>query len=280
MWNSSRFGSPFYTTEAIVLQYLFYLSRLPRSYSVVNLHKAMLLQTLPFFGNKWCKDSCNLIQRFMKGIFFENPPRPRYKMTWDVTNVLQYLSTLFPLEQLSLKLLTFKTVALIALATAPRAQTLVSLNLNHMIVNKDTVIFALPDILKTSKVGRSFSLQVEHFHRENLCALHTLLRYIKVTKSLRLSEKVFVSYVTYKPVTTSTIARWLRLVLHSSGIDTDMFKAHSYRGASASAAFSKGCSLKCILDTADWASDKKFKKFYWRQSVSDPQLSFGAAVFK
>ena len=41
----------------------------------------------------------------------------------------------------------------------------------------------------------------------------------------------------------------------------------------------KGCSLKTILDTADWSSDKNFKKFYCRHSLKGNQLSYVNAVF-
>lgn len=41
--------------------------------------------------------------------------------------MLKYLQNLMPLSTLSLNMLNLKTVALIVLATAPRAQTLVSL---------------------------------------------------------------------------------------------------------------------------------------------------------
>ena len=51
-----------------VLKYLSSLYQTGKSYSVLNSHKAMLLQTLPFFGNLWCK-YCQLISRFMKGVF-------------------------------------------------------------------------------------------------------------------------------------------------------------------------------------------------------------------
>ena len=42
---------------------------------------------------------------------------------------------------------------------------------------------------------------------------------------------------------------------------------YMYRSASALAAVNRGCSLKRILDTADWASEKNFRMFYYRQSV-------------
>ena len=262
-----------------MVNFLNYLFLMKKSYSVINSYKAMLLQTLPFFGNVWCKE-CPLISRFMKGVYFQRQPTPRYLFTWDVSCVLKYLSTLFPLNRLSMKLLTFKVVALIALATAPRAQTLISMDLDFMLVKENQVIFTFPNLLKTSRVGQSYSLKIEHYKDEKLCALHTLLYYIKKTDSIRLSRKVLVSYVTFKEVTSSTVARWLKNVLQLSGINTNTFKAHSYRGASVSAAFNRGCSLKTILDTADWSSEKNFSKFYCRQSLSKSQVSFVDAVFQ
>lgn len=254
--------------------------RCNKSYSVINSHKAMLLATLPFFGNEWCKkgESCVLIVRFMRGVFCNAPPKPRYRFTWDVTVVLRYLSSLFPLRKLTLKLLTLKTIALIALASAPRAQTLSSMRLDHMVVGDKCITFGFPNLLKTSRVGHTYTLKIVHFDNERLCAMHTLLHYIRVTKQLRQSEHVFISYVTHKVVSTSTLARWLKLVLYSSGIQVDEFKAHSFRSAAVSAAYKKGCSLKCILDTADWSSDKTFRRFYLRESV-DSDITFSNAVF-
>lgn len=279
MWNCIRFSDPFHTIEEVVVSYLYYLFKTGKSYSVINTHKAMLLQTLPFFDNTWCKD-CVLIARFMKSVFLQTPPKPRYIVTWDVSIVLKFLRSLMPLNSLSLKLLTFKTVALVALATAPRAQTLASMNLDNMLIEQQAVVFCFTNFLKVSKVGQSFCLKIEHFQDEALCAMHTLLHYIKVTEKLRLSRNVFVSYVTYKVVCTSTLARWLKTVLELSGIDSSRFKAHSFRGASVSAAYSKGCSLKAILSTADWSSDKNFRKFYFRHSLRKDNVSFTNAVFQ
>ena len=103
----------------------------------------MLLQTLPFLGNSWCSNAA-LINRFMKGIHNAIPPKPRYIFTWDVSLVLNYLKGLFPLEDLTLKQLTLKTTALIALAVAPRAQTLQSMCLDYMFVHDNHVLFHFP----------------------------------------------------------------------------------------------------------------------------------------
>jgi hypothetical protein len=107
--------------------------------------------------------------------------------------------------------------------------------------------------------------------------MHTLLYYIKATKVLRKSRQLLISYVTFEKVTTSTVARWLKSVLDLAGIDTGIFKAHSFRSASVSAAFRK-CSLKSILDTADWKSDSNFYKFYYRSVLENKDMSFAQAV--
>jgi hypothetical protein len=216
----------------------------------------------------------------MRGIFNIKPPLPRYQFTWDVSIVLNFLKTLYPLEGLSIKLLTLKVTALIALACAPRAQTLVSMNIDNMNIRKRDILFWFPNLLKTSKMGKRFQLVLEHYTEESLCVMHTVLFYLKCTKGLRKSRSLLVSYVTYEAVATSTVARWLKTVLTLSGIDSSLFKAHSFRSASVSAAYDGGCSLDKILKSADWKSDKNFYKFYYRAGVNTSDMSFNRAVFK
>ena len=75
----------------------------------------------------------------------------------------------------------------------------------------------------------------------------------------------------HKPVTSSTIARWLRTVLEKSGIDISIFKAHSVRRAAATAASMGGITIKA----ADWSSESVFTKFYYKTTRD---VSFGEAV--
>ena len=91
----------------------------------------------------------------MKGLFNKIQPVPRYHSMWNVDYVIQFLRTLYPLENLSIKMLTFKTVTLVALAVAPHAQTLVSMNIDLMRVEEDKIIFVFENMLKTSKPGKA-----------------------------------------------------------------------------------------------------------------------------
>lgn len=101
------------------------------SYSVLNTYRSMLTQTLPYFGIKWIENSV-LISKLLKGYFNLKPVKPRISFTWDASIVLRYLVILFPLSELSLKLLTLKLIALIALTTAARAQTILGLDIQYL----------------------------------------------------------------------------------------------------------------------------------------------------
>ncbi|CAG2236723.1 unnamed protein product [Mytilus edulis] len=115
------------------------------------LNKVEEEQTLASIGCNTVINS-NLISRFMKGIFNARPPLPKYSITWDVGKVVRYLETLFPLESLSLKMLTLKIATLLALTTAQRAQTLTNLNLNYMETSSKTVVFTMNCLQKTDRI--------------------------------------------------------------------------------------------------------------------------------
>ena len=67
----------------------------------------------------------------------------------------------------------------------------------------------------------------------------------------------------HKPVTSATIARWVKTVLSLAGID-GVFTAYSTRGASTSAAARAGIALSDIMEAADWSRKSTFRKFYHR----------------
>ena len=141
---------------------------------------------------------------------------------------------------MDLKTLTLKVVSLVSLRIARHAQTLVALNLDDMRVFDDK-FFSVRNLLKSIKPRKSFQVTIDHFVKEEVCAMRTLLYYVDRIKNLHKSRQLLISYVSYKSVSIKTVARWLKEVLENSGIDTSVFKAHSFRGTAASAAFSRGC---------------------------------------
>ena len=114
-----------------------------------------------------------------------------------------------------------------------------------------------------------------------LCPKQTLLQYISRTESFRPTDSgqknnLFISYIKpHNPITSSSIARWITSMLKLAGIDTETFKAHSTRSASASAAASAGLTTNQIMEAADWSSESVFQRFYYRPIQSN---QIGVAV--
>ena len=61
--------------------------------------------------------------RVFRCIYVNRPPVSRYQSSWDVDGVLQFLKSLSPGKQLSLKDLTLKSVMLILLISCQSAVT-------------------------------------------------------------------------------------------------------------------------------------------------------------
>ena len=66
-----------------------------------------------------------------------------------------------------------------------------------------------------------------------LCPVHSLTLYLEKTRELRgTADQLFIAIIKpHLPVASCTIARWLKKVISNSGIDTNVFKAHSVRSA-------------------------------------------------
>lgn len=217
-----------------------------------------------------------LICRYLKGVFNQRKPTPKYRTTWPVDVVLDYLFKLWPLQSLSLKQLTLKLVTLIALCTGQRCQTLtfLDISLDYMTRTDDSYVFALTDHVKQNKPGYVFSnVCLYKYSVKELCVYETLDCYLSVTEKLRNSTMLLVSLI--KPhgaVTASTIGRWIKTALGEAGIDTSTFSAHSTRSASTSKA-STSVSVDTILATAGWKEESTFRKYYNRPVPVSNQMS-------
>ena len=89
-----------------------------------------------------------------------------------------------------------------------------------------------------------------------LCPVACLSTYLDRTKKWRkdetdiMQQTLFLSFKKpHKPVTSTTLSRWLKEVIRQSGIK-DIFGGHSVRSASTSTAKKAGLSIDIILDTA------------------------------
>ena len=75
----------------------------------------------------------------------------RYLTYWSVAKVLNFLSKCQPASSLSLKQLTLKTIALIALSSSDRGQTLDLLDINNVEITDSGISFIVTKKLKHHK---------------------------------------------------------------------------------------------------------------------------------
>lgn len=213
------------------------------------------------------------LKRFFKGVFRLKPPKPKYDVTWDTNLALDKLSSWHPNEELTLDKLTYKTITLLAISTAQRAQTLSKINLSNIQKSSHRITIKIPDFVKTSRPGCHQPVINLPFFLEkiSICPASALLSYIERTSSLRTSDYLFVGFrKPHKVVGTQTLSRWIKQTLSECGVDTSVFSAHSTRHAASSRAHSLGVSLDVIRKTAGWSRNSMtFAKFYHRSVIED-----------
>lgn len=209
-------------------------------------------------------------------MFNNRPPKPRYSHTWEVSSVPTYLSSLGSNRSLSLKQLLWKLAMLFSLTCPERVSALTKLDLRHCHILPEGVEFTLSS---PRKRGTADQLPTAFFARfpsnSKLCSVETLRCYLKATRSFRpvipspKPDPLFISYVKpHKPISAPSLARWLRSLLKASGVNSDIFKAHSVREASTTAAANSNVPLSEILQMADWSSASTFQKFYYKPVYS------------
>ena len=175
-----------------------------------------------------------------------------------------------------------KLITLLALITGHRMQTFALIKIENIVFRNKWVEIKIPDPIKTSGPNKKQPCLVLPFYTKNkkVCAASTLQHYIEKTKIIRVGiESLFISHKKpYKKVTPQTLSRWVKEILGDSGIDTNIFTAHSTRHASTSAAKRKGIDIDTVRKTAGWTErSNTFAKFY-NLRLTIPQDAFGRAI--
>ncbi|CAL8110304.1 unnamed protein product [Orchesella dallaii] len=257
--------SPYTAHVNVILRFLNRLYMDGASYSSLNTMRSALSLVLPSVDS-FQVGAHPLVVRYLKAVGKLRPPVPRYKSVWDVSLLLNLFRSWPSNENLSLKQLSHKTVALLAILSGQRVQTLSLIELEQVVVNGSVMNILIPHAVKTSKPGvtQPSIVLAKYSLDTNLCPVEAVTCYINLTREIRKGKSLFVSYeYPYKNVGSQTISRWLKTVLKDAGIDTTIFTSHSYRHASTSKAFACGVGIDIIFDSAGWMHESKvFGKYY------------------
>lgn len=205
-----------------------------------------------------------LIRRLLRGIRFSRPPRARYSSTWDVNLLLDLFSSWPENSELSLRSLSIKLVSLFCLISCKRVSDVRALDVTARSFSPSGVTF---DISRRTKTSISSVFYPSFPSNKKLCPVLCLKEYELRTRAFRKPSQpeLFLSLrAPHNPVSTITLARWVKWGMSEVGIDTTNFGAHSVRSASASKLFKVGCRLEDLLRTADWSCESTFRDFYFK----------------
>lgn len=225
-----------------------------------------------------------ILKRFFKGIYNKKPVRPKYSATWDPNPVLEYLSTLYPLESLTLKDLSLKLVTLLLLTSGHRVQTISKISLNNVKQKCEAIEIRVSDRIKTSGLGKKQPyLTFPCFNdKPELCIATTINHYLKVTEPHRqhINTLILTHKKPYHAASAQTISRWVKEILEKSGIDTDVFKSHSVRHAVTSAAFRSGLDIDLIRTTAGWTEKSSVFNIFYNLPLARKPENFAKCIIK
>ena len=228
----------------------------------------------------------DLVIRFLRGARRLNPPRPPSVPVWDLSTVLAAMKgpPFEPIQSVSLKHLSFKTVFLMALASVKRIGDLHALSVSPTCLefgpNDSKVILKprhgyVPKSLNTPFRAQVISLSAlpgsnEEGDSSCLCPVRALRAYVSRSAAFRQTEQLFVSFSGRSKgtaVSKQSLSRWvvdaITMAYTTKGLQCPLgIRAHSTRGVASSWAWSSGISLQEICTAAGWASPSTFIRFY------------------
>ena len=270
-WCSGRQIDPLSSSISDILIFLTEVFNEGLAYRSLNVLRSAISSTHPKIDG-FSVGQHPYVTRLLKGALNKRPPKPRYSHTWNVDVMIKYMISLGKNSTLSLKAISMKLVTLFALTCPERISALASLDLRHCSVLPEGVSFKLTVPRKSGSADKPAEAFFARFDQDRkLCPVDCFRYYLKLSRNVRpvipssLPDKLFISFIRpHKPVTSTTLGRWLRTFMSAAGIDSQIFKAHSVRGASTTAAANAFVPLSTIMLMADWSSASIFRTFYYK----------------
>ncbi|XP_073467253.1 uncharacterized protein [Aquarana catesbeiana] len=246
-----------------------------------------------------------LIMRFFKALSRSRPVPVKHFPNWDLSVVLQALAKepFEPLQAISLKNLTLKTIFLVAITSARRISELHALSVKEpfLSVFPDRVVLKvdpgfLPKVASFSNRSQEITLPTfcanpsgekeGQFH--NLDVRRILLHYLEVTGGFRVSDSLFVPFSGNKKgqqASKASLARWLKTAISVAysqmGLSSPLgIRAHSTRAQATTWAERAGATPDQICKVATWSSYLTFVRHYRLDLLSAGDQAFGRKVLQ
>ena len=285
--NQVDFRSPPVKSVADFLMYLFEDKKLQPS--TIDGYRSAIADKLGDTSVNISKEG-NLT-RLLDSFHRDRPRGRRGIPSWNLSLVLHQLTKapFEPLREASLKLLTFKTVFLLALGSGKRRSEIHAWqhkNIRHQSDWSKVSLFPSPSFLSKNQLAKEGPESVAPVvipalaptldrslkSDRSLCPVRALRYYLDRTSDSRQDkELVFVSFKKGfdKDISPATISSWIKQTVilcyelsDHQAHTLHQVKAHDVRAFAASKAFQSGVSLEQILSACHWKSHNTFTQFY------------------
>ena len=231
------------------------------------------------------------LNRLLASFFRDRPRLGRHIPSWDLSLVLLTLTKapFEPLRDADLKMLTLKTVFLLALASGKRRGEIHAWLHSSVFFkrnNSKVTLAPSPAFIAKNQLASEGSSVVKQVvipalaplldsglkEDRTLCPVRALRIYLDRTQKIRTGKSLL--FVSFKPgfnkdISRSTISHWIKQTVQicyrsadSETLQLSKVKAHDVRALSSSLAFKGGVPLDDILHSCFWKSHGTFTNFY------------------
>ena len=157
---------------------------------------------------------------------------------------------------------------------AHRKQALFTINIENIIFADNKVILLPNKTLKHTNPNRPLEPLTHHKYEaeEKLCIVNCLQSYLEKRNHLVNDEvrELLIRYgKSHKPVSSESVGRWIKNELTNAGVDTTVFRPHSYGLASVSKAKVTCVLTSVILEKGCWKKESTFLKCYYKDVINN-----------
>ncbi|XP_041417586.1 uncharacterized protein LOC121393347 [Xenopus laevis] len=245
------------------------------------------------------------VKTFLQRVAHVAPPFRKPVATWDLTLVLKALqrAPFEPMKSIPLQWVTWKTVFLIAIASARRVSenSALSCRTPFLTFHSDravlrTVPTFLPKVVSAFHINQEITIPTfcplpanpKEAALHSLDLVCALKFYLHRVRDIQKTDSLFVLNSGPQKgasATKTSISRWIKQTVHRAYVaqgvtPPDKIKAHSTRGMSTTWAFCNQASAEQLCKAAMLTSLHSFAKFYHFDTFAAHDTRFGRKVLQ
>jgi integrase len=259
----------------VILKFLEWLvSEKKRPYNTVRGILSTVLQTLE--RTERILGKLRWIKVFMEGVRKGQPIPDPLPPVWDVATLIEALRKWPEKEEKHIAMTTRMTYVLLTLATMWRPKDdMMKIRWGDVMIvgeGKNRVMTVRAVDTKTKREQRA--IPIKAMEEETTCPVAWMVKYklemqeeVKRAEGPEITAKDQLFRITrrpFGPATGDTLRRWMREAMEMAKIDTTVYKPHSARSATTTAARLGGMPMDTIMAYANWQSKTTFERYYFR----------------